>query len=707
MELNIDKLDKLYKQYGFRIVKSHENVRLYLYEEGRYYGADIVPLNDVLATLQICKEIKTEYAEGGYAVQLREYEDNEAAATELYKSFFSYEATTKRIKNKYNDFVKSQSKLNGGFKYKYINAPYQINAGALEYDNIISTIKSLLSRESPQLIIVEAAAGYGKTCTAYEILNSLLNSDFCENPLLTELSRNRGVDKFRYILLDEIDREYHTLDYRLVNYEIQTGRIPLIIDGFDELLYKSDMVKSEKNEVFKEVETMLDTIGSLLKEHAKIVLTTRKTAIFAGEEFNTWLKKWNNSFDVTRVAIEVPRIKDWLGDKRLNAIKEFEIPVEYIANPVLLTYLRNLEDPVFQTHLNEPDTIVKRYFYSLLKREIERQELRISPEDQYLIFKNVVRMLIEFDQSTHHPSFFKEIIIDQNRELLEKTVALYSGNKTIELIADKLITHALLDRRGQERIGFINDFVFGTFIGEIMSETSVKNIEKYFSAYMVEIGATAYRVQTTANKSSLWEKINALHYKFENSTLFNFDVTLQGKLLRNYHQTIFHSISVFKVNFDDTHSISSSVFINCKFKRCDFWIEAFESVSFIECYFEDCKANKHLDDGSNITTIKCFQKNSKLLYYNSYTEHKAGDILVEELEENRLLAELYQLEEIFKSQRLIHLMKRYAKHEHKLVARTIDSLVTKKIVSVSGLDIFIEMNKLSEVEKRIGKKTTK
>ena len=63
---------------------------------------------------------------------------------------------------------------------------------------------------------------------------------------MTVLSKNRSASIFRYILLDEIDHEYPTLDSNLVTHEIRTGRIPLIIDGFDELLSNSDILKSEK-----------------------------------------------------------------------------------------------------------------------------------------------------------------------------------------------------------------------------------------------------------------------------------------------------------------------------------------------------------------------------------------------------------------------------------------------------------------------------
>ncbi|MCO4883409.1 hypothetical protein, partial [Paraburkholderia caribensis] len=72
------------------------------------------------------------------------------------------------------------------------------------------------------MFLIEAAAGFGKTCTAQEIVNGLIeNSDYL--PLYAELSRNRQARVFRHILLDEIDRTFPLLGSRLVQSEIQNG----------------------------------------------------------------------------------------------------------------------------------------------------------------------------------------------------------------------------------------------------------------------------------------------------------------------------------------------------------------------------------------------------------------------------------------------------------------------------------------------------
>ncbi len=704
MKLNVEEIDRLYSKYGYKKKNKGDNVCLYLYEQGRYFGADIVPLDNSSATLELCKQIKTEYGDGGFATQIKNYNNENEVATELYRSFFAYEATKKRITALYNNFISTQKRLNGGFRYEYIDSPYSINNEPVNSNDLLSRILDRFRISKPQLIIIEASAGYGKTCTAYEILKKLLDCNLCENPLMTVLSRNRGANIFRYILLDEIDREYPFLDSTLVTHEVRTGRIPLIIDGFDELLNKSEIIVSEKEKVFGEVETMLDTIGHLLKDNAKIVLTSRKTAIFAGEDFNNWFQKWNNEFDVTRFSIEVPRIKDWLDKSKNDLIKQYQFPVEYIANPVLLTYLRNLKLNEFSEHVDEPDSIINKYFTSLLEREIIRQELKISAENQYSIFKNVVKLLIKFDLSSAERPFFREIIIDENRIILEDALKLYPNDKNIEWLADKLITHALLDRKGKEEteIGFINEFVFGIFIGEIMSELSPKEIEKTFSSYMVELGATAYRVQNKDNKEILWNKIEALKDRFEKSTLFSFDTTLKGKIERSYEQTIFNSLNIFKIAFNSEYKIASSVFINCKFKNCEFHSDALESVSFIECSFDKCSTNtiEYLNDYNNSILIKCTQIDCSVLSYIDNNETERNEL---ERIENVILRELFTMNNERKTQRLLYLMKKFEKTDKRIAASIIEKLEKEKIIKVIGFDVYIEINKVQYVKERISK----
>ena len=87
---------------------------------------------------------------------------------------------------------------------------------------------------------------------------------------------------------------------------------------------------------------MLSTIGDLLQENAKVILTSRKTAIFAGEQFAKWVESYGDSFNVTRFQLEKPEIKHWLTSERIDLLKANNVPLCNISNPVLLTYIRGL-----------------------------------------------------------------------------------------------------------------------------------------------------------------------------------------------------------------------------------------------------------------------------------------------------------------------------------------------------------------------------
>lgn len=308
------------------------------------------------------------------------------------------------------------------------------------------------------MIIVEAAAGFGKTCTAYELYKSFLNSDQNIKPIFTELYNNRNAKQFKYVLWSEIDKEKDTTAKQdIVIYNIKKGRIPLIIDGFDELLSKDiDSGKNDQDD-FEQVETMLSTIGELLEGEAKVVLTSRKTAIFAGPEFSDWVENYNGKFDVVRFQIEKPAIREWLSTDRYDNILINKVPIDNISNPVLLTYLRNVSDVEFKELLKQPENITIKYFEQLLNREKQRQNLAIRWEDQMLIFENLARNFADFGINGESRSFVKEMLIDYNRSKLLYYKDTMANGQTLDELADTLTNHALLDRIGnKDYITFIN-----------------------------------------------------------------------------------------------------------------------------------------------------------------------------------------------------------------------------------------------------------
>ncbi len=707
--INRTQLEEIYKSYDFEIDKTYEDIAVFVYKKGRYFGADIIPLNNKSDTQTHADEIKNKYSEVGYATTLKKVSCIEDAEIELFKSFFSYESSIERLRKKYADFTKKQTQNLLGSQYQYITCPFEIYESSKEESrDFVSLVKEvILNDNKPHLLIIEAAAGYGKTSTVFELLNSLVSdTQINKIPIVTELARNRGATSFKYVLLDEIDTEFQTLNSSLVIKEIKKGRIPVIIDGFDELITKISLETDMST--LEEVEPMLNTISNLLEECAKIILTTRKTAIFNGSEFEKWKEQCKNEFSVTRISIKEPSIKDWLGNQKYDILEKNNVKIDAISNPVILSYLKSITIEEFESQAAQSDNLVLQYFKRMLEREKERQNLLMSFESQLEVFRNVVKLLIELDTATESKEFFKEIIKEQNFKLLENVRTYYSEKPTIDNLVDRLATHALLDRKGRDgnQIGFINDFVFGTFIGEIINSLSDDELKNGYldnmSPYMIELAVTAFRVQNSKFKSDLWCKLMIYESKFLPYTIFNYDIILKNILTRNYLDLDIKEWSFFYIEFDN-YTIKNTVFINCHFKLCSFNAEIFEGVSFINCVFEDCKcinSSGYLDTYyEDVNILNCIEKGCNILIETEvYDEAESG---ITELQEN-ILNLMWSFSHI-KKHLISSVIRKIEGVSPRKISMSLTDLETKKYISLRGNNIEFNVNKMPEIKKILGK----
>lgn len=287
MTEKLNLVDKLFESYNYKIAKSStKDVRIYTLQYGMYHAAEIISFDE---NTDVSK-FKNEFSELGYATEIKVVKNIEEVEEYLFEGFFIKTPLGNELKNRYKNFVKKQlSNLPEGSDYKYIDSDFDLllqdklgditeaKSYSSKDNSIISKIKDLFTETKGALfIIIEAPAGFGKTCTANEILNSITVENSKILPFFTELSRNREARVFKHILLNEIDDQFpNGIKQNVVLEQIYKGRIPLIIDGFDELITK------ESNK--EDVESMLSTIVDLLQNDAKIVITSRKTAILNSE----------------------------------------------------------------------------------------------------------------------------------------------------------------------------------------------------------------------------------------------------------------------------------------------------------------------------------------------------------------------------------------------------------------------------------------
>lgn len=153
----------------------------------------------------------------------------------------------------------------------------------------------------------------------------------------------------------------------------------------------------------------------------------------------------------------MPSIDNWLPKERFEIIQSNSFPVEQIANPVLLTYLRYVKIDELKEMGVEGKSIVDRYFDFLLSREQTRQGLLIEPETQLRIFRKLVRFLTEWDVKAESKEFIKDLILDYNKTILEETKKKYTPDKRprTDQLADILSNHAFLDRKEKGMIGYL------------------------------------------------------------------------------------------------------------------------------------------------------------------------------------------------------------------------------------------------------------
>lgn len=586
--MDIEKLKSTYTKYGFEIKKIDSNVAVFGVQQGRYYGVDIVPLNNEFDTT----DVEGQFRKLGYAVTTIENPTLEKIDLSLFDSFFSYEISTEILKSRYKEYIDSRStKL--GIEYEYIPCPYIIVDQAEDLDNnltIDQNILQVLSNDGPQLVILEAAASYGKTATSYQILNNYLSSGEKKMPLFSELYKNRQARIFRYILLDEKERLFPHLKAEIVVDEIKNGRVPVIIDGFDELLLKSNTTDGEN---FEDVSSMLATIGELLEGNAKILLTTRKTALFSGDEFYDWMIEHEDHFSITRYEIQKPNITTWIGYKKFNILEGAGIPIGSISSPVLLAHIRAMSLDDLVKNCTNVERLVYDFFEQILTREQDRQDLLLNPEEQMEIFKFLAGLFVFFGITSEQKSPIISFIKDKFEKKISQTLLQYSPSRrpTMDEFVEKLSNHALLDRIGNQddNIGFLNDFIFGYLIGEYVLDGDESWIKAIFlNEFFTNISVDAFGMLKNNKTVSFLKKIEHFLSDLPQPTQLIIEKAMRTKLEQSYHDQTFDKMDFFNISISKQDCFSECFFNECSFENVIIHKSSLQGVSFYNCRFYNC-----------------------------------------------------------------------------------------------------------------------
>lgn len=692
-------LRAIYKSYGFQERETgNDDILAFTLKNGYYDNADIVVLKLGTNSDKVFETFK----KSGFACKVRYYENIKELKRELFKGFFSVDSTKKRFQKEYQSFVSNiERSISEDATYSYIETKYHVDN--VEQDsNIIKFVCSELNKEGPALFLIEAAAGFGKTCTAYELLADIVSNPSNKIPLFCELSRNRQAKIFRYVLLDEIDRTFPSLSSRLVMSEIQNGNIVVILDGFDELLHQSD-----DNEGYENTEPMLETIGELLQNNAKVILTTRRTVIFEGDDFSEWVESHNGEFGLYRIRLDKPFVSDWLTTSRLEQLQEAKFNISELSNPVLLSYLRSISDTHFSTLVASKNLIIERYFEAMLEREMQRQDLKLNPDQQLSILKSISADMMDLDYTSEAREYILDLILTNHKKTLENAREQYprSEKPSLDELANKLASHALLDRSDsdEDSIGFVNEFVLGTLCGEIVAETEDWIGDERFIEPMV----MAFIPRSNTLKDKLYKSLLFQLAFIDSSVRAILTVKLTGKLDFHSEAETFSDLELSHIRVADSEVLLDGLFIDCTFSHVNFNLANLNNVTFSNCRFFDCSVSNQ-NQKLKPYSIGCTFDNEDFEKALSADEAEQGNENVDE----SLLCQQYIMEQFYPvgrstahKHRSIKSICATPRFQNQQVMREINNLKKEDILLTPDKQSFVELNfnEMTKIRKILGR----
>lgn len=613
----------LFRKYGFEYRKSASNGKFlaFTYKAGFFHNAELVSLcidekDQVEQDMEgAVKELETL----GFSTKKSFYSSVDEIEETLFNGFFNVSEWRNKILDEYNDHAtKVLSVLpKEATNYHYIKTQYQKNNKISESD-LIEDICDNLKNDGPVLTIVEAPAGFGKTCTSYEIIKNLSQSKTNKAPIpfFTEFSRDRQARIFSHIFIREVDRSFSSVNSSLVIEEVKAGRIVVVLDGFDEILHDSSASDDVENN-FEDAEPMLETIGELLVNNAKVVLTSRRSAIFDGVIFNEWLSRYEQKFTINRYRLEKPEVRDWLPSSRVEALSEAGVDVHKLANPVLLSYLRFVNDLAFQDLCKKPSRVVEHYFTSMLEREMDRQGLRMNPDQQSEFLMLIADDMCEHNYTADTKDKLIATIKNKASHILNDVRTLYSAKErpTLDKLATTLSNHAFFDRSSLDdnKIEFVNEFVFGNYIASNivnMSGNWIASDERF-----VEPAVLSYVPRDETNRLLLWNCLDLMKDFLDSSSRMKFESLLTDHVNdAAYDNCEINSIAIKGIPLFSRNGISHSVFNDCIFNDAKVFFENFHDVTFLNCGFWDCEFD--LQENYDVNFFNC-KSNSKLISFDA------------------------------------------------------------------------------------------
>ncbi|BCQ61041.1 hypothetical protein PBOI14_27910 [Pseudomonas sp. Boi14] len=617
----------IFSGYGFefRADFSTESSMVFTIKLGIFDNAAILNLS----TSDVLQPIKSELEDLGF--QVKEYTHTTLCALQnrLFSGFFSIEKTKKNFIRDYEEHIE---KIKVSFPetesaYSYISTPYSKDSSEQSSEgSVLEDIKSEIFVPGPRLILIEAAAGFGKTCTAYEVARMISEEHQNHIVLFAELSRDRQAKIFSHVLHKELARSFPAVSTDLVLREIKNGRVIVVLDGFDELLKE----REEEDLLFEKSQAMLETIAEILHGEAKVILTTRKTAILQGDDFDEWIGTHTNDFDFVKYSLKEPSIRNWLPAERIDQLQNSRINIRNIANPVLLTFLKFINEHQFLEVLEDPDSIVERYFHSMFTREIKRQDLKLSTDEQSNILKRLAQNMMALDYTRDSKENIINYFSQTEINLIEESRARYDvdNRPSYEEMVDRFSNHALLDRsKTDNKIGFINDFVLGHFVALDLNESAPEGWVA--EGKFVEAAINSFSSRSLDSRLDIWNKLSVALQFIVPEDRVQLELRLLDRASGDLNLVQFNDVTFDTTDFFSDALVSNCYFHECTFKNCTINFSQIHLCVFHSCTFYDCSS---IGTNQNNKLVSCVQfgeyslKNAEEEQSQNSTQENSDDV---------------------------------------------------------------------------------
>ena len=339
-----------------------------------------------------------------------------------------------------------------------------------------------------------------------------------------------------------------------------------------------------------------------------------------------------SEFALARFEIKEPTLENWLSQSRLEMIESYGFPLKSIANPVLLSYLRNISDEKITEYLGSDSdkSLATTYIEYLLAREQTRQRLKISINNQLRIFRKLIRFMTEYDFTAEGKPIIKEFLKEYNLQILAKSLKQYTAEEkpSIDDLVDTLSNHVFLDRKPNGLTGFVNDFIFGQLVGDNLLLGKYKEYyPNYYKIIPLEFSnkcIQVFKVHSQDKQDALWEIFNNEDFNYPSSFYFDLDINYKNIFSRQYKNLTISDKEFDSIDFSGEANFSDCTITNTTFQNCKFQLSIFKNCSFYNSSFYSCQVV--LEDG------KAF--NDFALYACTSDNNFCKDI-VDNLKENK------------------------------------------------------------------------